>query len=627
MFSPFTQKTNYTSILLFILVGLSPLIYVEPLFDKTTLPRFAFISFLILPAFLFLILNKLKPSLLNGHSNILFFSLFVFFSAVSISWGHSNGYYEEQLIKLLLFFIVFLIGTQSTNLKQIQILLVISIFSASIVSLIGILQKFYLNPFDLLQLLLPASTFINKNYAANYIDLIIPINFILLVNSNSKQKVWLLTFSLSLLLSYILIIHSRGSWLALIVFFFLVLISARQLDYFNQKLSSFSKKHKLPLVILFFIPTIIFLLPGEGMSLNDEAQRYSSHQGSTISIRKNANLTALDMIQDKPILGFGLGNFHIAFRSYARSADSEHKVFTDIVYLHNDILQTFVELGIMGGGILLLFFGNTVYLSFKLLKDKSTHPIKKETTKRLLALGLLLSLLASSTHALVSFPLHQAIPGFIFYLWLGLLTSLLSKQFKITQIINFFLRTTFIISLLFMVYAFSHYSDQIKSNFYINQAILSLEKKNCSEALKYVDKSINYYAKDYYPQRWAVSIYAGCDVSNINRKRYLVEKILSNNPLHPWALKMAATLYFKQEDYLRSEQALRLLTGLFPSIPATYIELGNILYKQKKYVQAHGQYLKSIGIDPTNALALKMLKKTNIKINLHKKINSIAPYK
>ena len=611
-----SKKVDYVSFLIFILLGVTPLLYIESLYDKTTLPRFAFVTFLILPAFLLLIFNKLKSTSFNWHSNIFFLLLLVFISGVSLVWGGTYGYYEEQFIKLLTFSLVFLIGTQFSSTKQLQILLVISILSASVVSLIGVLQKFYLNPFDLLQVAPPASTFINKNYAGNYIDLIIPINFILLINSNSKQKVWFLTASLSLLLSYILIIHSRGSWLALVVFFTLVLISARQLDYFNQKLSSFSKKYKLPLVTLFLIPTVIFLLPGGDMSLNDETKRYSSaFSAHSKSVRKNANLTALDMIQDKPILGVGLGNFHIAFRSYARSIDSEHKVFTDLVYLHNDILQIFVELGIIGGGVLLLILGNTLYLSFKCLKDKPTHPIKKETTKKLLILGLLLSLITSSTHALVSFPLHQAIPGFIFYLWLGLLTSLLSKQFKITQVISVFLRTIFIISMLFMVYAFSHYNDQIKSNFYINQAILSLENKNCSEALKYVDKSINYYAKDYYPQRWAISIYASCDVKNTGKKRYLVEKILSNNPLHPWALKMAATLYFKQEDYLHSEQALRLLIGIFPSIPATYIELGNVLYKQKKYSQAKKQYTKAITLSPQHPLALKMLNKVQSKLH------------
>ena len=249
----FTRKVNYTTAILFILIAITPLIYIENLYDKTSLPRFAFITFLILPGFLLLILGKLKSPSLNWHSNILYFFLLVFFSIISLVWGGTYGYYEEQLIKLLIFSLVFLIGTQTTSIQQLQTLLYISIFSASIVSFIGILQKFNLNPFNLLQLTSTGSTFINKNFAANYIDLIIPINFILLINNNSKQKVWLLTTSLTLLLSYILIIHSRGAWLALVVFFILVLISARQLDYVQQKFTSFSKKYKFPIFVLFNI--------------------------------------------------------------------------------------------------------------------------------------------------------------------------------------------------------------------------------------------------------------------------------------------------------------------------------------------------------------------------------------
>jgi len=625
-----TVKVNYPALFFYILLSLLPFIYIVNLYDKVELPRFSFIALLTIPAFITLIFSKLQSNSFNWHTNILFVLMLVFFSAISIIWGGTYGSYEEQIIKLVIFSFVFLIATQSIDLKQLQTLFFISIFSASIVALIGILQKFNFNPFNLLQFNTSASTFINRNFAANYLDLIIPINFILLIHSKTKQKVWLLTISLCLLLSYILIINVLGTWLAFSVFFIFFIFALRHLDYLKKEFILFSSKYKTALIALIFIPLFIFILPGKGMSFHTEFKKYtdlfapySSTSTSTLqssfTVRKHAYLTALDMVKDKPLIGVGLGNFHIAFRSYARAANSEHKVFADLIYLHNDILQTFVEIGLIGGGILFLIIGNTLFFTMRFLKNHVNDiPLTTEQiTKKLYALGLLLALLSSGFHAFVSFPLHQATSGFIFYLWLGLLTSLLSNHFKISQSISISFKIILIILPIFMFSVLNNYNNQIKSNFYIDKARLSFKKKNCSQAIKYADKSMDYYAKDYYPQSWAISIYAKCVITDENKKLHLAEKILANNPLHPWALKMAAIIYFKQGQYVYAEQNLKLLVSLYPTYPAPHIELGNAMYMQQKYIKAQKQYIKALSLNPQHAEAYRMLQKVEQKIELN----------
>jgi len=490
------------------------------------------------------------------------------------------------------------------------------------------LQKFNFNPFNLLQLNTSASTFINRNFAVNYLDLIIPINFILLIHSKTKQKVWLLTISLCLLLSYILITNVLGTWLAFSVFFIFFIFALRHLDYLKKEFILFNSKYKTALIALIFIPLFIFILPGKGMSFDTEFKKYTglftpysstSTLQSSFTVRKHAYLTAFDMIKDKPLIGVGLGDFHIAFRSYAGAANSEHKVFADLIYLHNDILQTFVEIGLIGGGILFLIIGNTLFFTMRFLKNHvSDIPLTTEQiTKKIYALGLLLALLSSGSHAFVSFPLHQATSGFIFYLWLGLLTSLLSNQFKISQSISLLFKSILIILPVFMFYVMNNYNNQIKSNFYIDKARLSFKKKNCSQAVKYADKSIDFYAKDYYPQGWAISIYAKCVINDENKKLQLAKKILANNPLHPWALKMAAIIYFKQGQYVYAEQNLKLLVSLYPTYPAPYIELGNAMYMQQKYTKAQKQYIKALSLNPQHAEAYRMLQKVEQKIELN----------
>ena len=623
MYNLNAEKINPTQSLLYLLVGALPLIFIDSFYSKTELPRYAFISFITLPAVLIFIFTKLKQHSfsLYWHSNLLFFGIFILFSACSIFWSYGYGNYKDEIIKLVVFSLVFFTGTQISNIKSLKMLLYVSIFSASIVSFIGILQKFNLSPFPLSSrglTGLSASTFINQNFAANYLNLIIPINFILLICSDKKRQVWLLTFTLILLLSHILIMHSRGSWVALIIFFVALLVSSQIFTILNEKLQFFSKHFKAPVLVLFLVPALIFILPGENARTTEaETARYiapiSTYSQSSTAIRKNANLTAFDMIKDKPVLGVGLGNFHIAFQGYARSINSEHKVYTNLLRLHNDSLQIIVELGVIGGGLIFILIGNTLFSAYKSIKNTS-NTANLQNTSKLLILGLLLALTASSVHSLVSFPLHQATSGFMFYLWLGLLTGLLSTKMKATEISKYILKATFVLLLFFMFFTFSHYYNYLRSSFHINEAILTFENNNCANSVEHVDKSISYYDKYYYQQSWALSIYAECEKENHNKKLQLTQIILNNNPLHPMALKTAAISHFKLNQYNEAEKVLYLLSILYPAIPATHIELGNVFYKQKKYHQAKNEYIKALKLDAKNILALKMLSKTRLKI-------------
>jgi len=617
-FSQVLYALNSPLTILYILIGILPLIFVGNLYDKAELPRYALLSFsTILASLLFISSYKNNKTLYWSKSQI-FFLIFIIYALLSTNWSVDYGLYTENSIKLVSLSLIFLLASQINNIKQIQTLFYICTFAASVVSIIGVLQKFNLNPFNFLQTSPPASSFINKNFASNYLDLIIPINFILLILSSCKKTSWLLALALSLNISYVLIIVSRGSWLALVVFFILFLIAANKLSFLKEKLITFSAVNKAPLLVLFIIPILLFNLPGvNGRVLKDQAENFSPYKATSSSARANSYLTSFDIIKDKPVFGVGFGNFHIAFQSYKRDLNSDHKVETNLLRLHNDLLQLFVELGLIGVGLFLLLIFVTLKPAIYAFKQKSTASQQlnnNKILKQFLSLALILSLFSSFTHSLVSFPMHQSNTSLIIFLWMGCLTALYSRKLTSPALSQFSIYFFLIIILLFSFFAIPHYQRALNSSYHINEAIKYFENKDCNNAIKQSELAIEKYSKDYYSQSWVITVFSDCHIKNTAQIENITNVILESNPLHPYALKMSALNYYQQQKYSLAEKPFLMLTHLYPSLPTTYIELGHTFYKQNKFIKAKREYLKALRLEKNNATAIKALKKTNFKI-------------
>lgn len=90
--------------------------------------------------------------------------------------------------------------------------------------------------------------------------------------------------------------------------------------------------------------------------------------------RKHLSLIALEMIQDRPLFGFGAGNCHLAAQDYADQAIYRSEWYYTV---HSKYLLTWIELGIFGLISFMAILGNTLRYAFQvwMSRDRLLAPL------------------------------------------------------------------------------------------------------------------------------------------------------------------------------------------------------------------------------------------------------------
>lgn len=525
------QISNYPSYILVISFGvfLLPFVYVDALTHKTGLPKFAFISLISLLAFITWLISLYKKSISNLYFNNLFFLLIAIFvlSLSSVFWSEFLGKYQLEIINFASLLMLSFTCMQINQLSHTKLILFSAVIGGAITTCIAFIQAWGWNPLGYIMVNIPAASFINKNHFSNYIDLLIPVSFSLLIISKTPLNKWLSAFCVSLLVSYLLYSHTRASWISLLLILSLIL-------YFSYKLPWLQKEFKkTKSVYIIFIFLFSFLLLNSPAPTKNEAKRftklYSSMMNTKIessaSIRLNANYNILKMIKEKPILGTGLGSFNVAFRPYSYNLEEKRYVEPTLLQLHNDPLQIVVELGLIGFILCLIF---TLSILYKSYQNFSSHYLNS-SNERILQMGILLAIIASASHSLLSFPLHMPGPSFLLFIFIGLLLNTNQNEIKISRkLIIFFV----FVGLTITFFSSKFYLAFTTSSFYLNTAVETISthhpqhqykkiitldnEENCLKAQKYTEKAMEIYSNDFSMHTQASSIYVNCEKTPIS---------------------------------------------------------------------------------------------------------------
>ncbi len=137
----------------------------------------------------------------------------------------------------------------------------------------------------------------------------------------------------------------------------------------------------------------------------------------TMGVEKTANnrldiwSSTIDMIKARPLLGTGFGTFAQYYPEYRRATE------TDGVYLaHNDPLQYWAELGVLGPFLFYAFIIAAALRSFSALRKTETDP-----RLRIIIVTIFAALTAMIAQSHVSFNLYNAsilmLTGFLLAVW------------------------------------------------------------------------------------------------------------------------------------------------------------------------------------------------------------------
>ncbi|MBN2056735.1 O-antigen ligase family protein, partial [bacterium] len=127
----------------------------------------------------------------------------------------------------------------------------------------------------------------------------------------------------------------------------------------------------------------------------------------------------LDMIRDRPVLGFGLGTFKFHYYDYqCRLLDhgTSLRAYTNqlVFQAHNEYLQALVETGLIG-------LGSGLFLMVLLIR-RGLRGIARSTCdqERGIRIGMLVGFFMVLFNALFSFPFHVASTGLLTALFAGI---------------------------------------------------------------------------------------------------------------------------------------------------------------------------------------------------------------
>jgi O-antigen ligase len=172
--------------------------------------------------------------------------------------------------------------------------------------------------------------------------------------------------------------------------------------------------------ILVVVPTTIFFLTSEkagGMWQRTKEDIF----GEKLTGRRLIWRTAVEMVKEKPITGFGIGGFYYNYIPFQGKVLSQtnpknfYPVREMVIWAHNDFLQEVVENGLAGFLLFLLTILPFFYLIFKK---------RKELWIRALALSLAFYFIV----AFVDFPLHRPVEASLFMLLAAFVGRWIAKK-------------------------------------------------------------------------------------------------------------------------------------------------------------------------------------------------------
>lgn len=390
----------------------------------------AIVAFGVLAAaLLFFWQQRQRSAPLLWHGLVLLPLVLVLYALASMAWSHTYLAAVEAVRWLVLGLAVWL-GLNTLTRDNLPTL-AWGIHGGALIASVWTALQFWLDLGLFPQGAIPASTFINRNFFAEYAVCALPFSVYVLANRRASRWLGWVALSVALNVVAIMMTGTRSALLAMLLLgpvFLVILLKYRQQFAFSR----WNQANKA-LVGLVLVAGVLGLgsVPSGNLKLIQENAGTTALQRSVLraasmtekkeftegsfSVRAVMWKATARMMIANPLTGVGAGAWEVQIPLYQRVGES---LETDY-YAHNEFLQLLSEYGLVVGGLFL-----AVLFAYLLLAAGTTWRLRgadlPEAPLRALTLASLLALLIVSN---AGFPWHLASTGALFALCLGLLAG------------------------------------------------------------------------------------------------------------------------------------------------------------------------------------------------------------
>jgi O-antigen ligase len=549
-----SRLENLTGCLACILVAASPLVFIKGLSDFADMPQRAFIQAVTFVLLLCFVCRLTLKAELKISMNPIFILAAGFILWISASFFWAYNIYEcffSSVHWAACAIVLCLISMSINKKKWLHLILKSNLIAFTGVVFLGLAQQFFKVKF-VPMLIPPSATFANANMASEYVVIALPI--VIAVGYLDKNYFiryfsWLITVPSLVFLYYT---QCRGAWAAIacaIVWAGLIYLKKK-----FGRLISFK-------TLVFIAAALTVISVAWLMTIKPESM--IKKVGGSAVYRLIVWKNSFEMIKDKPLLGFGPGNFRLFYPQYTYKAARDR--FFDkkkqIRRVHNDYIQTAVEVGLPGAFLFsaLLFYG--LSMAWRLINSG------KDFKFNLVILGISSGIVTFMITAIFSFPFQRSIPPLIVFVYLGVLTFIYNNSFlsqktfllKIPKALGIIAFSALLISgYILMLY---NWNDINCDRFYRNA--MAMEKKGDNKSA--LNASI--IANRYNPDRTDVMATMGrayVTTGQPEKAIEVLEKVTQMNPNNLNALFILAVAYSNSGDKEKALDTLRRVLTIQP---------------------------------------------------------------
>ena len=385
------------------------------------------VSFAVLgAALLFFWQYRQRRDPLRWHALMWLPLLLMVYALGSMAWSHTYLGAVEA-IRWFIFSLLLWLGLNSLSRERLPLLAWGIHAGAAFAALWAVLQ--FLVDFRLFpQGPNPASTFVNRNFFAEFAACTLPFSALLLARARQRGEIALLAISAGLVIVAILMTGTRSALSAMWLQLLLVLPLIGWLYRKQLALGQWDNARRMMAIGLLLVTVL-----GLGMIPSGNARILEEQRGSTAlerGFRRTASISPDDvsigirkimwkatgrMIQARPLSGVGAGAWESEIPLYQAQGS---QLETDY-YVHNEFLQLLAEYGLAGWIFLLLLFAYLLAAAWRTVRDQ-TQAGQAEAPFRAVVLCSLLALFVVSN---VGFPWRMAATGAIFAACLAALAA------------------------------------------------------------------------------------------------------------------------------------------------------------------------------------------------------------
>jgi O-antigen ligase len=427
-------KGDWTVILLALMMFFAPAMGVpneEMLQDtlKSIIVSFAAVS----AALLFFWRQRNRREALRWHAILWIPIAWMAYALGSMVWSHTylGG---VEAIRWFVFILILWLSLNTLSREKLPILLV-GIHCGAVVAALWSAMQFWVNFSYFPQGPNPASTFVNRNFIAEFLACTIPVSAYMLLTSRRSASIVLMALTLAFNVVVILMTGTRSALFALFLSAPLLLVLAWLYRKHLAIVHWDSARRILAIGVLIcagggfgIIPTANPKMIQEheseargltafqrGFARAKSAVQTEEYTQRSFSVRLVMWKATMRIIQKRPITGVGAGAWEVDIPLYQTEGS---QLETDY-YVHNEILQLLAEYGLVGWITLLALLAYLSVAAWRTLMLRGTEQ-EAEAPLRAMALLVMFAFLIVSN---AGFPWRLASTAAMFALALGILAA------------------------------------------------------------------------------------------------------------------------------------------------------------------------------------------------------------